>query len=66
MIYYNYLSKRKEQGLMVTQEKREKRITFKVTEKESEQIQKLANEHGLSLSAYIRLLLSEQVRNANA
>lgn len=50
---------------MVTQEKREKRITFKVTEKESEQIQKLANEHGLSLSAYIRLLLSEQVRNAN-
>lgn len=48
---------------MVAKEKRDKRITFKVTDDEAEQIQKLANEKGLSLSAYIRLLLSEQVKN---
>lgn len=49
---------------MVAKEKRDKRITFKVNDNEAEQIQKLANEKGLSLSAYIRLLLSEQVKNA--
>lgn len=43
-------------------EKRDKRVNFKATEQEIAQYQKLADDKGLSLSAYIRLLLSEQLK----
>lgn len=43
-------------------EKRDRRVNFKASEQEIAQYQKLADEKGLSLSAYIRLLLSEQLK----
>lgn len=42
-------------------EKRDKRVNFKATETELKQYQELADKKGLTLSAYIRLLLSEQL-----
>lgn len=42
-------------------EKRDRRVNFKATETEIKQYQELADKKGLTLSSYIRLLLSEQL-----
>lgn len=43
-------------------DRRNKRVNFVASENEIKQYQQLADKKGLTLSSYLRLLLSEQLR----